>query len=407
MTETLSLRRRLMKRGGTGSAPLGALLVVGILAWLGCATTPSLPPEETSSLEARLAARGIDPAAIVDPIAVTPEMGEWIRGKVSQDISPGRQVRRLLEVLVGEPGLDLQYERSHTGTAQEAFASREANCLGFTHLFVGLGRELNLPVYYLGFRQRPRFGREGDLVVVWEHVTAVFDSATERLILQFPVGPDIDYGDAKILPDLTGIAMHYSNLGAESLREGRLEEARESLEISITLDPEWSHGWLNLGVVLRRQGDLDGAERAYRRALEINPDYLQAYNNLATLLRLRGQKSAAAEILRILDRRDNRDPFIYLALGDSSRRSGLVKDARRYYLRAFDLAPDRAEPAVALGLLELRAGKRRAAERWLKRAERIDPQNDRLERLRSALETGPETPPESARFDQESSEIFS
>jgi Flp pilus assembly protein TadD len=393
----------LTQKGGRVSA----LLIAGILAWLGCATTPSPPPEQASTLEARLAARGIDPAAIVDPISVTPEMGEWIRGKVSEEASPARQVRRLLEVLVGEAGLDLQYERSHTGTAQEVFATREANCLGFTHLFVGLGRELNLPVYYLGFRQRPRFGREGDLVVVWEHVTAVFDSDAERLVLQFPVGPDIDYSDAKILPDLTGIAMHHSNLGAESLREGRLEEARESLEISITLDPEWSHGWLNLGVVLRRQGDLDGAERAYRRALQINPDYLQAYNNLATLLRLRGQKSAAAEILRILDRRDNQDPFIYLALGDLSARSGHLKEARRFYLRAFDLAPERAEPAVALGLLKLRAGERRAAERWLKRAERVDPQNDRLERLRSALETGSEAPPESARSVQESSEIFS
>ncbi len=345
-------------------------------------------------MEARLAGLGLTVDDLVEPSAVSEEMVDWVRQRVPNQGSDSERIDALLRAVVDKPGLDLQYNPVYTGTAQEVFATREANCLAFTHLVVGLGRELGLPVYYLGFRQRPRYEREGTLVVVWEHVTAGFGGPGERMILQLAVGPRFDYEDARPISDQMALAMHYSNRGAELLRLGQPEEAQGMLRIATAIDPAWSHAWVNLGVALRRSGELEAAEKAYRRALKVDPNHVQGYHNLATLLWLRGRRDAAGEILRLLDRRDNRDPFVYLSLGDMSRREQRLDEARKFYRRAARLAPKSAEPLAALGLLAVLEDERPRAERLLRRAEERSPDDESVVRLRRALEhaTGAEPP---------------
>lgn len=361
------------------------VLLIALVA--GCATT--MVRDDVLSggtVETRLAALGLTTADLAEPAAASAEMVDWIRQRVPDKGSQSERVNALLTAVVEKRGLDLQYDAVYTGTAQEVFASREANCLAFTHLVVGLGRELGLPVYYLGFRQRPRYEREGTLVVVWEHVTAGFGGPGERMILQLAVGPRFDYEDARPISDQMALAMHYSNRGAELLRLEEPERAREMLKIATAVDPTWSHAWVNLGVAFRRSGELEAAEAAYRRALIVAPDHVQAYHNLAMLLWLRDRRDAASEILRLLDRRDNRDPFVYLSLGDMSRREQRPDEARRFYRRAARLAPKSAEPLAALGLLAVLDEKRPRAERLLRRAEKRAPDEERVIRLRKALE---------------------
>jgi len=43
-----------------------------------------------------------------------------------------------------------------------------------------------------------------------------------------------------------------------------------------------------------------------------------------SLYRIQGKQNPAREILRLLDRRDNRNPFIYLQLGDMNSERGHV-----------------------------------------------------------------------------------
>ena len=359
--------------------------VVAVLT-AGCVSTgPHPAPGKTGSMVDRLAMIGVQADELVDPAAVTPEMADWIRQLVPANGSHDERVRLLLSAVTSKEGLALQYDSSFTGTASEVFQSRKANCLAFTHLVVGLGRELGLPVYYLGFRQQPRYEREGSLVVVWEHVTAGFGPPEERLILQLAVGPQLEYEDARQLPDRTALAMYYSNRGAEMLRQGESQAAREMLEIATAIDPQWSPAWVKLGVALRRSGEVGGAEEAYRNALRNDPDFDQAYHNLAALLWLRGDHDAAGEILRLLDRSQNRNPFVCLSLGDMSRRAGRSGEARRYYERAARLAPESAEPRAALGQLAFDLGQRSRAQRLLRKAAAREPTNDRVERLRRTL----------------------
>ncbi len=341
---------------------------------------------EPASLEESIRALGIDLEAFVQPLELSPEMKEWAHANVSRGAGEKERLYELMDALVKRKGLAVRYMRDGTGTAREVFASGEANCLSFTNLFVALAREVGVRAYFLSLPDEARYGQEGDLVVRWEHVTAGWGSSNERTVLEFGFVPEEErYLSARRLSDLTALAMFYANRGAEALIAGDKEEARWWLETAVVLDPAWSHGWLNLGVVRRRQGDLEGAERAYRRGIEANPEHLQLYSNLATLLRIRGELDSAGELLRLLDRKSNRNPFTYLALGDMALGEERLDDARRFYRRALTLNRDHAESRAAMGLWELASDRPDKALGWLERAERVAGGAERVELLRARL----------------------
>ncbi len=153
----------------------------------------------------------------------------------------------------------------------------------------------------------------------------------------------------------------------------------------MTLAPDMSQAWVNLGVAHRRLGRQVEAEAAYRRAIELDEGQISAYHNLVGLYRIQGKQNPAREILRLLDRRDNRNPFIYLQLGDMSSQRGHADAARSFYKRAVRLGGEHAETWAALGQSYLDAGATKRAGRLLRKAERRDPEEERTVRLRERL----------------------
>ena len=361
----------------------GIAVSVPLLLLAGCA---SAGPTGVAGLAHDLRQRGVDPASVVVPFEVTDEMRAWVHAQVPDSGAPEQRLERLLAAIVGPDGLELSYEGGSTNTAREAFASRKANCLGFTSLFVGMARELGIPAFYLGVDDVERFEREGDLLVISGHVSAGFGLGGGKIkILEFTNAPKADYRHVRRLADLTAIALYHSNHGAELLRSGHLDGSLPWLRKAVAIDPELGDGWIDLGVGLRRAGDLEGAEAAYRRALEVNPQGAAAYQNLAVLLRLRGQAREADDLMALSTRASGQNPFSYLALGDLSLSHGRLDEARRFYRRAMWLNRDDAEPYAALGLAALAGGDRREAEKWLRKASARDKGNGRVRRLESGL----------------------
>jgi len=393
-------------RLGTG---LGGLLLVvaGTASLVGCASEGSPPGLSRAELGAVVRLRGLDPAEVVQPFAIGPEPRQWLRENARRSGSPADRLRHLLDRLMADDGLGIIYERNFTGTADEVFTSRKANCLGFMNLFVGLAREMELTAFFVAIEDASFFDREGDLVIVSDHVAAGFGSGTELLLLDFAPGPPRHYQGLRPLSDPEAVAKYYSNRGAELLREARAREAADWLERAVKLEPGLAPSWVNLGVARRRMGDLAGAEEAYRTALELDATTASAYQNLAALLHLKGQDEQALSLLALIQRLGSRNPYGYLSLGDWSLEAGRTDEARRFYQRALALGagtadpgarPDRsaaaaasrqrsaeAEAAAALGELELGAGHPGRARRWLRRAQRLDPAGERTARLAASL----------------------
>ena len=322
--------------------------------------------------DADLAERDL-PRETAAPVELDAEMRSWAHHSVTASGTAEERLELLLEAILNRQEAPFIYAGGKTNSIAEAWRTGQANCLSFSHLFVALAREIGLDAYYLRVRDIASFGREGDLVVSSDHVTAAWGPTPIRRVLDFTDRPVRDYHLVEPITDLTALALHYSNLGAESIRRGEIGEARELLELATRIDDELADGWVNLGVARRRLGDLDGAEAAYRRALEADPEIAPAYHNLAGLLDVRGRTEEAKKLLGLADRRSNRNPWSYLALGDLALGEQRFEEAERLYRRARTLAPDNPEAMAALGDAALATGRARDARRWFRKANALDP----------------------------------
>lgn len=367
---------------------LAALMVLGAGGCLLCGAacrTAAPRVSEQFALAQELRARGLDPAGIVIPWQINGAMREWVHKQVPDDLPVEARLTRLLGALLGSDGLALAYSAGTTSTAEEVFASHLANCLGFTGLFVGMGRELGVAVFYLDVGDVEKFERDGNLVVESGHVTAGFGSGTLFRVLEFtPIGKP-NYRLLHRISDLTAIALYYSNRGAELLRAGKEREALGWLRKATLLDPELARGWINYGVALRRTGDAAGAEAAFRKALASDPGAAAAYQNLAGVLYASGRSREADQLMALSGKLDSRNPFNFLALGDVALAQGRTEEARDFYRKAEHLEGAEAEAEAALGQLALASGDRRAARRWLHKAAARDDGNQRVRSLAAQL----------------------
>ncbi len=357
---------------------ISILLAVSLSAAVAAAEGPG-------SLHKLIRGRGLDPEEITRPLHVSDEMRAWVREEVPRAGPDSTRMKILFDALKSSKGFDFQYQPGYTGTIEEVFRTGKFNCLSFSLLFVSLAREMGLPAYLLNLTQDQDFERVGDLVVVSRHLTAGYGPFADRRVLEFDLGPDVNYQLAEPITDLEALALYYSNRGAELLRGGEVAAAAESLEVAVTLVPELAQGWVNLGVVRRRLGNLPGAEEAYVRAIDLEHGNLPAYHNLMGLQRLQGRRNAAGETIELLDRRKNKNPFTYLTLGDLSLEEGRLEEAERFYRRALHLARHEAETQAAMGQWALAAGKADKARIWLGRASEVDPGNERAVELRERL----------------------
>lgn len=362
--------------------------IVSTLLILAATASPAAPAtlgaERLESLQRDLAARGLDPGDVQVPFALTDEMRQWVRDVAPRRLGAELKLSRLISGLLDQEELALEYSWGYTGTAREVFESHRANCLAFTNLFLGMAREVGIPVYFLAV-ETETYRKQGSFVVVSDHVAVGFGNGPTISMFDFSEHRNEEQPRARRISDLTAIAMFHSNRGAEELQQGRIEEAREWLRTAVALDPELANAWVNLGVVLRHAGDSEAAEAAYRQALEIDPQIYTAFHNLSTLLRLSHRGDEAVELEATLRKASSRNPFTYLALGDISFRNGRLEEARRLYRRAASLDRDHAEPYAALGQLAVLTGDMSTARRMLRKARKLDDDNHRTSRLATMI----------------------
>lgn len=148
-----------------------------------------------------------------------------------------------------------------------------------------------------------------------------------------------------------------TEMAEELLVRGRLDEARNELEVAVRLDPGFADAYMDLGRIARLVQDPAGAERAYRRAVALGSAEEAAYFELSSLYAERGDAVHAAEVQRQLVQRFPGSADAHYVLAEGFLGRGDMTRAESELRAALALAPDRVEARRELGLLLLADGR--------------------------------------------------
>jgi Flp pilus assembly protein TadD len=355
----------------------------------GCVTSAMKrdgPEVDTWKQEVRR--RGLDPAALKNPLAVSDELREAARVAAGSGTEL-EKLQRLQHFLFDEDGFAFEYRSVGTYSASDTYRLRRGNCASFTLLFVAMARSVDLPVRAALPKVTPTVEKVGDLIVVSDHIVAMYERPGGADVFDFAPSRENRLVGLRPIDDMRISAIYYNNLGAEALLDGDLQSASAHLELAVMLAPEFASAYGNLGMVRRASGDIDGAFAAYRRSLEIDPESETVLHNLATLYRLLGRAAEARTAIAAASRH-GRMPYTLLLRGDLELQDGQIRRALRYYRRAMRENPELADAHLAVGRAEMRRGRSTAARKAMGRALTLDPDNadalDALAKLDEACE---------------------
>lgn len=367
------------------------LLTMLALVGTGCASgTSKLIYLTQERWEQEVRKRGVDPSRVPNPLAVSEPMRTSaikLAGEVGNDL---QRLRRLQSMLFDEAEFPFKYSNRETLTAAEAYFRREGNCLSFTNLFVSMARSLNLPVTTAFVKRSRASERDGDLIVVNNHVVATFDWNTKPEFFDFDQRRHEPPTQFLPLDDLWITALYLNNKGADELRTGHPDIAIRYFEDAVRLAPEFAATWGNVGVARRRLGDINGALQAYEKALAIEADNPTILNNLSSLFRALGRNQEADNAL-IAANLSLASPHMLIVRGDLELTQGRPANAEHLYKRARKAGPNLPDPLVALARLELGRRNTRKALSYAEKALVVDPHSrdaqDLLGRLRMSTST--------------------
>jgi len=161
----------------------------------------------------------------------------------------------------------------------------------------------------------------------------------------------------------------HTNLGLESLRAGRAQEALREFEAALERDPDMADAWLGRALALDSLGHSDEAEKGYRKALSLRPGFSEAHNNLGQLLARRGKHAEAVEQFDLaLTNMYYREPFVARCnKGQALLAMGRREEGLEQLKVCITQNPRYCAGQRALGLGQLEAGRTKEALAALQR----------------------------------------
>lgn len=285
--------------------------------------------------------------------------------------SEQQRLERLIEFLFDPAGLGMQYRHDPTLTVEQAYRSREANCLTFTLLVIALAREAGLEAYAQEIDETLSWHQQDSTIYQSNHVNAGIRVNGTRYTLD--VGSDslIARHPPQRIPDPRLLSLFYNNRAAELMAHGTLDKAEIYMVTALALDAEHASSWSNAGVLRLRQGDVSAAHSAYERALKLDPKQSAALFNMLALSKRTGDRKGELQYRRRLDAVKSRDPFHQFLLASDYERRGDYASAATHYQRAIRLHGSEHRFHFGLARAYLQLGDARRAGRSLARAQAL------------------------------------
>lgn len=302
--------------------------------------------------------------------AMSPELETQLAARVAhRGNGKDQRLRLLVEFVIGEHGLSLDYDGTLTRTVQETADSGKANCLSFTLLFVALARKAGLEAHVQEIPKALAWYRQDGIIHSASHVNVKVRAGGAWQTIDVGSGNVLVGRDRpRAISDERGLAYFYNNRGAERRAAGAKDAARMQLDKAIELDHTSAAAWNNLGVLHVRNGDSVAAEQAYNTALEQDPVHAAALSNMVSLYQRNGDDAQATKLLRRLRKAQLADPFHQFLLANEFEKHGDHTHAVIHYQRAIRLHGKEHVFHFSLARTYLLMGDTRRASKALARA---------------------------------------
>jgi Flp pilus assembly protein TadD len=185
----------------------------------------------------------------------------------------------------------------------------------------------------------------------------------------------------------------YSQDGRNLFQRGRYQDARDSFQAALTLQPNDPALLYNVGQCFDHTDDTANAERAYRKCLDVSPDHAPCHHALAALLVRQGRRQ---EAVALIEGWMNAKPRLAAASAEDGwllHQAGDLPAAQARLQQALQLDPHEARALTELGLIYESMQRPDRALALYERALEADPQQaDLAERVRFLKSKGAGAP---------------
>ncbi len=273
--------------------------------------------------------------------------------------APEQRLRRIVDFMLNEDGLNLQYSADTTNTVAESYRTRQVNCLSFTLMAVALAREAGFKAQGQQINRVMTSNLVGDVVMQSMHANAVVTLRDRNLMVKDQRDFVLDIASNELssqdflihkykVDDQHLVASFYDNRAMELMAQGHLSEAQDWMGMALKLSSQDAMFWNNAGVLSQRRGDMSAAESWFLRSVRQNPNLMSVLNNLVILYRDMGKPAQQAYWQRRAHTVLLKDPYYQFALAQQQELSRNVSGSVSLYRRAIRLKAD--EPLFHFGL---------------------------------------------------------
>jgi len=375
------------------------------------------------------AALGVAANAPVDVVkeqevlAVSPEMRAFLDGRVDRKGTDTLKLEQLAAAIVNANTFGLVYD-DQTRTASETFHARLGNCLSFSNMFVAMARDAGLNVEFQEVDVPPDWTLDKDTYVLNQHVNVYVDLGQAGVrVVDFNIADFKASYEMRRIPDTRALAHYYNNIGVARMQAGDTpsalwcfrtaiavaqkeppvakngKEVEEKVEVSGTLIPraipkansdgsrQFSPAWANLGTLYMRAGHPAQAEAAYLQALRANHSDLVAMSDLARLYERVGDRERAAAYQKKVIHHRYLNPYYRSELAKQAYAAHDYDAAIAHLKYAIRKRPKEDQFYFLLGACYLDKGDKRAAERWLAKAQEVASTDALKRRYSSKIDT--------------------
>lgn len=311
---------------------------------------------------------GADTVAVapVELVAVNDDMRAFLDQHVPEDAGDQRKVELILGAIL-EDGLHLSYNNFKTYSAEEAFYSREGNCLSFTNLFVALAREAGVDVHFQEVAIPPSWAQQDETWFYNLHINAVVDIPGTRQVVDFSLEEYSNRYRRWALSDQAVLARYHNNMGVHWMNQDDHARSFQHFRQALLLDASLGFVWTNLGTLFRRAGDLPRAEAAYLIAVQEDEEPA-AISNLARFYQQLDEPELAAYYLNRVQIFRRKNPYYLQHLAEEAYARADYDDAATLLRTAIRRNGEEHEFHRLLGLVHTRTHNLDAAERSFRRA---------------------------------------